>query len=93
MPPSVEALREVCQATAKPVNALAAGPFTKLSQSDFASLGVARISLGSALARTTHRAVYDAAQAMFGYGDFAPLGNGIAGSKVDELLLQGTCRH
>jgi 2-methylisocitrate lyase-like PEP mutase family enzyme len=89
MPPSVDALREVCAATAKPVNALAAGPFTKLSRADFAALGVARISLGSALARITHKSIVDAANAMFGPGDFAPLGKSIAGAKVDELLLKG----
>jgi 2-methylisocitrate lyase-like PEP mutase family enzyme len=89
MPPSVDALQELCRATTKPVNALAAGPFTKLSRADFAALGVARISLGSALARIAHKTIVDAANAMFGSGDFTPLGNGIAGSKVDELLLKG----
>jgi 2-methylisocitrate lyase-like PEP mutase family enzyme len=92
MPPSVDALRDVCAATKKPVNGLAAGPFTKLSRADFAALGVARISLGSALARITHKAIVDAATAMFGSGDFTPLGKGIAGSKIDELLLKGAGR-
>ncbi len=92
MPPSVDALRDVCAATKKPVNSLAAGPFTKLSRADFAALGVARISLGSALARITHKAIVDAATAMFGSGDFTPLGKGIAGSKIDELLLKGAGR-
>lgn len=89
MPPSVDALRDVCTATKKPINGLAAGPFTKLSRADFAALGVARISLGSALARITHKAIVDAASAMFGSGDFSLLGKGIAGSKIDELLLKG----
>lgn len=86
IPPSIDDLREVCRATAKPVNALAAGPFTKLSRAEFAALGVARISLGSALARATHRVIHDAATAMFGSGDFTPLGNSIRGKTVDELL-------
>jgi 2-methylisocitrate lyase-like PEP mutase family enzyme len=89
MPPSVDALRDVCAATRKPVNGLAAGSFTKLSRADFAALGVARISLGSSLARITHKAIVDAANAMFGSGDFTPLSKGIAGSRIDELLLKG----
>ena len=89
MPPSINDLRSVIAATTKPVNALAAGEFTKLSRKDFAAMGVARISLGSALARITHRAIFDAASAMFENGDFSPLGNGISGGKVDELLLLG----
>jgi 2-methylisocitrate lyase-like PEP mutase family enzyme len=86
IPPSVDDLRHVAAATKKPVNALAAGPFTKLSLKDFADLGIARISQGSALARATHKVIYDAAQAMFSEGDFKPLGNGISGSKINELL-------
>lgn len=89
IPPSLDDLREVCRATAKPVNALAAGPFTKVSGAEFAALGIARISLGSALARATHRVIHDAAVAMFGSGDFTPLGNSISGKTVDELLSKG----
>lgn len=89
MPPSVDDLREVCSATAKPVNALAAGPFTKITRAEFAALGVARISLGSALARATHRVIADAASAMFGSGDFTPLGNSVSGKTVDALLNKG----
>lgn len=89
IPPSLDDLREVCRATVKPVNALAAGPFTKVSRAEFAALGIARISLGSALARATHRVIHDAAVAMFGSGDFTPLGNSISGKTVDELLSKG----
>ncbi|MFN0116163.1 MAG: isocitrate lyase/phosphoenolpyruvate mutase family protein [Paracoccaceae bacterium] len=90
LPPSAEDLAAVCRATAKPVNALAAGTFTRLTRADFAKLGVARISLGSSLARVTHRAIRDAALAMFGArGDFSPLGQGMPGSEVDGLLTRG----
>jgi 2-methylisocitrate lyase-like PEP mutase family enzyme len=89
MPPSVEDLARICAATAKPVNALAAGTYTKLTRDDFAKLGVARISLGSALARATHRVILDAATAMFGTGDFALLGHSVAGGTVDALLAKG----
>lgn len=86
MPKTGADIGRVCAATSKPVNALAAGPFTNVSRDEFAGLGVARISLGSALARTTHRAIHDAAKAMFDNGDFSPLGRSIAGDTVDGLL-------
>ena len=89
MPPDMAALRRICAASAKPVNALAAGPFTRVPLAEFAAAGVARVSLGSSLARVTHRAIHDAAQAMFHDGDFTPLGHGIAGSAVDRLLRDG----
>lgn len=86
LPPAPEDLARIASATAKPVNALAVGPFARLTRADFARLGVARISLGSALARVTHRAIRDAAQAMFGPGSFLPLTEGMPGSEVDALL-------
>lgn len=89
MPPDMAALRRICAATAKPVNALAAGAFTRVPLAEFAAAGVARVSLGSSLARVTHRVIHDAAQAMFRDGDFTPLGHGISGSAVDRLLRDG----
>lgn len=86
MPGSLDDLARVVAATAKPVNALAAGPFTEVSRAEFGALGVARISLGSALARVTHRVLHDAARAMFGSGDFTPLGHSLPGAEVDRLL-------
>ena len=73
LPGTLQDQARVCAATALPVNALAAGPFTAVSRADFAACGVARISLGSALARATHRVIHDAATAMFSDGDFSPL--------------------
>lgn len=86
LPASMDDLKRICAATSLPVNALAAGPYTKVTRAEFAAAGVARISLGSALARATHRVIHDAAKAMFGEGSFAPLGNGIGGGVVDGLL-------
>lgn len=85
-PNDLDGLARVIAATDKPVNVLAAGDFARTSRADYARMGVARISLGSALARVTHRAIFDAAQAMFGAGDFTPLTKGIAGDTIDELL-------
>ncbi|SMR72071.1 2-Methylisocitrate lyase, PEP mutase family [Aliiroseovarius halocynthiae] len=86
LPGTLEDQAAICASTDLPVNALAAGPFTQHSRADFAKAGVARISLGSALVRVTHRAIFDAAQDMFGSGDFSLLGQGISGGQIDTLL-------
>lgn len=93
LPGTAEDLRRVCATTDKPVNALAVGPLAALSRDDFAALGVARISLGSALARVTHRALHDAARAMLENGDFQPLRDGLPGKLVDDLLVRGRQRQ
>lgn len=86
LPRTVEDLKRVIAATNKPVNVLAAGPYSKISLAEYAQMGAARISLGSSLARVTHRAIHDTATAMFGNGDFTGLGAGISGATVDKLL-------
>lgn len=90
LPPDMGALARICAATTKPVNALVAGPFTQQSVADFAKIGVARLSLGSALARAVHRTMHDAATAMFTNGDFTPLQTSISGDVIDALLTQNT---
>lgn len=86
LPPDMDALARICAATTAPVNALVAGPFAQYSLADFAKVGVGRLSLGSALARVTHRAIYDAATAMIGDGEFSALTQGISGDIIDEFL-------
>lgn len=88
LPPDMDALKDICKATRKPVNALAAGDFTKISKEAFAKTGVARISLGSALARATHKVILSAATSMFNSGDFSQLG-GVSGDTIDQLLEKG----
>ena len=88
LPPDMDGVKAVVAATQKPVNALAAGPFTKVSRQEFAAAHVARISLGSALARATHRVILEAAIEMFGPGDFSSLG-GVSGDQIDLLLSEG----
>lgn len=82
-------LARICAATSRPVNALAAGPYAKLSLADFAAAGVARVSLGSALARATHRVIHDAARDMLERGDFTALTHSISGAEVEALLEKG----
>lgn len=85
MPGDMADLKSIVAAVDLPVNALAAGPWTATSIEEFAGAGVARVSLGSSLARATHRVIRDAGASMFGTGDFSALG-GIDGTEVDELL-------
>ena len=90
LPPSAEDIARICAATSKPVNALAAGPHARLSRAEFAAMGVARISLGSALASATYRVIDEAARAMFGVGDFTPLARGLPDDELQGLLARGS---
>ncbi|WP_424981726.1 isocitrate lyase/PEP mutase family protein [Maritalea sp. S77] len=89
MPASFEDLAVIVKSVDVPVNALCAGPFTQYSVADYAKIGVARISLGSALARAVHKTIFDAAQQMFDGAEFSALSNGIPGGTIDELLAKG----
>ena len=86
LPKTVEDLKRVIAATSKPVNVLVACPYSRISRDDYAAMGAARLSLGSALARVTHRAIHDAGRAMFGAGDFTSLGQAMPGGAVDDLI-------
>lgn len=92
LPPSMDDLARICACTAKPVNALAAGHFAKVSRDDFAAIGVARISLGSALARVTHAALIETTEQILNDGDFTGFAKGARGDEV-ETLLQGNERN
>lgn len=88
MPQSADDIAKITAAVKAPVNALVAGQYTQLDRNAFAQMNVARLSLGAALARVTHRAMYDAAEDMLGNGGFTLLGNSIDGDKVDALLTK-----
>lgn len=88
MPGNAEDLQRIVSSVTAPVNALAAGPWTQQSRDAFAAMGIARISLGSALARATHQVIRDAARDMFGDGSFSKLG-GIGAGEVDGYLEAG----
>lgn len=86
--PDLDALRLVCRSVDRPVNVLCTGALTKISLSEFAEIGVARISLGSSLARAVHKVIENSGRAMFTHGDFSPLGQVAKGAEVDEMLAQ-----
>ncbi|MBY6115442.1 isocitrate lyase/phosphoenolpyruvate mutase family protein [Mameliella alba] len=85
-PPSMEDLGRLVKATALPFNALVAGPYATRSRAEFAALGVARLSLGSSLARATWRTIHDAGQQMFGEGRFDNLSNALPFATVNPML-------
>lgn len=79
-------IARICTEIKKPVNVLVAGHANQISRAELAEMGVARISLGAALARLTHRTIIDAAQSMFERGDFSPLAKMAPASMVDPML-------
>ena len=89
LPPDMDQLAEICRSVEKPVNAICVGKFTRHSLEDFANIGVARVSLGSALARVTHQVILDCAKAMFDTGEMSLLGGTANGDLIDRLLEEG----
>ena len=89
LPPDMAALARLCAAVKLPLNALAAGPFAAHSREDFAAIGIARISIGAALARVTHHALIEAATPMLAAGDFSRLRPSVGGATVEALLQKG----
>ncbi len=86
-PANPKDLARICASVSVPVNVLAAGPCTKLKMDEFAKAGAARISLGSALARATHRMIRDIGLDMFTEGDFSALGKSISSDEVENLMF------
>ena len=72
----------------RPVNALAAGKFAQVTLTEFAAVGVARISVGGGLSRLAYTAVRDTARAMFGPGEFSALGTAMGSGEAEEFLAQ-----
>ena len=67
---TIEEIRQVCEATAKPVNVLAR---PKLALADIFEAGAQRVSLGGSLAFVAVAAMASAAEAIRDEGDFAPI--------------------
>jgi 2-methylisocitrate lyase-like PEP mutase family enzyme len=88
-PPSLAELKRMLTAVSKPVNALAAGRLRDHSVTEFAAVGVRRISVGGQVARVTHAAIRDCLTAMLQDGSFEPLKAGLPGKQVDQMLAAG----
>ena len=70
----------------KPVNVLVGGDFTTVAQ--LAELGVRRISVGGALARTAWTGFIQAAREIAGAGTFSALARAIPFSEIDDLFAE-----
>ena len=92
LPKTLSNQKAIIAATRKPVNVLVAGQYAGHSRADFAAMGAARLSLGSALARATQKTLYDAASAILSGGDFSTLKDALPGDVADELLEKGSRR-
>ena len=68
----------------KPVNVLVSAPFATVAQ--LADVGVRRISVGGALARTAWTGFLEAAQEIATAGTFANLGRARPGAELNELF-------
>lgn len=90
--PNAAALKQVTAAVTKPVNALAAGAVQKMTVTEIAATGARRISLGSMIARLTHRAIHDSVAEMLNEGAFTQLGKAISGSSIDAMLIKGAAK-
>jgi 2-methylisocitrate lyase-like PEP mutase family enzyme len=90
VPPGPEELKRVIASVKVPVNALAAGPLTRLSVKEIAAIGARRISLGSMIARVTHAAIAEQMDAIMKDGDFTKLSAAASGSKIDAMLIAGS---
>jgi 2-methylisocitrate lyase-like PEP mutase family enzyme len=90
VPPGPEELKRVIASVKVPVNALAAGPLTKLSVKEIAAIGARRISLGSMIARVTHAAIAEQMDAIMKDGDFTKLSAAASGRKIDAMLIAGS---
>ncbi|UVC07891.1 isocitrate lyase/phosphoenolpyruvate mutase family protein [Rhizobium sp. TH2] len=90
VPPGPEELKRVIASVKAPVNALAAGPLTRLSVKEIAAIGARRISLGSMIARVTHAAIAEQMDAIMKDGDFTKLSAAASGKKIDAMLVAGS---
>jgi 2-methylisocitrate lyase-like PEP mutase family enzyme len=93
VPPGPEELRRVVASVKVPVNALAAGPLTKLSVKEIAAIGARRISLGSMIARVTHAAIAEQMDAILKDGDFTKLSAAASGSRINAMLEAGAAHE
>ncbi len=86
--PDLATINAFTSSLSKPVNVLAVGAMAQKTRDDFGAAGVARISIGSALARVTHRVIHDLGQSMVADGDFSGLGDGISSDIIDAMLTR-----
>lgn len=85
--PDMDAVRAVCGSVSKPVNVLVMGNLAQHTVEDFAAAGVARLSVGGALANVAYATLSDATSILTG-GAFECLSVNPAGGKRIGAFLQ-----
>jgi 2-methylisocitrate lyase-like PEP mutase family enzyme len=89
MLPDLAAVVSVCAGVRAPVNVLAAGPLAGASRAELAKAGVARISVGSGLARLAQASLIGAVREIVEKGDFRTLVSAARAAEIDALLEAG----
>lgn len=84
--PDLEAIREVCNAVSKPVNAIMGLPGKTFSVPELADAGVKRISVGSAFARLAYGAMLEAGREIQQDGTFSFTDRAAGFSEIEQLL-------
>ena len=72
--PDLDSVKAVCDAVSRPVNVLVYGPLARYSVEEFANAGVARLSLGGALASEAYATLAEQASSIRTEGKFDVLG-------------------
>ena len=82
-----EDAKAVITSVSVPVNILASGSFSSLTQADYAIMGVARLSVGGSLSRVAYGAAIAAAKGMMA-GDFTGLARAEDEDDINDLLTR-----
>lgn len=85
---SLDQVKTLCEVVDCPVNVLGLGGLADVSRDAFAAAGVARISVGSGLARRAYGAAIEAAREMIHLGDFTQLKQAVSGKEIAALLQE-----
>jgi len=86
--PDLAAVKAVCSSVDKPVNVLVLAGLVRYSLEEFAAAGVARLSLGGALAFGAYRSLVETAQVVLHDGRFDALaGNREATKRIKDCLV------
>lgn len=81
-------VQKVCNSVSVPVN-VGISTVENVTLAEFANAGVARISLGMAMATATHTTLHNLSATMFEHGDFSGLGNSLSYETLDECMTKG----
>ena len=87
--PNLDAVSAVCSSVSKPVNVLVYGALAKHSVEEFAKAGVARLSLGGALAFSAYGALVETALDIKTSGAFTSLGERRDAMKTVKGVIDG----